>query len=379
MALVYADRVKETTTTTGTGTLNLGGAATGFQGFVAGIGGGNTCIYCIEDGTNWEVGVGTVTDATPDTLSRDTILASSNGGAAVNWGAGSKDVFCTQSAARLLSAVLESTSLTIGPNFPSTTDVFIGQSDVASPTAVTINGQGASGTNIAGANCIIAGGQGTGSGAGGSVKIQHAAAGASGSSQNALADVLTIGDDEVTFAGQMLSSDHGSASVPAYSFNIGGNKAYGMWYGSGKVKFSVNGTEMGHFVSSGFSLARDTSNVAVLLAYRMSVLDRTSSVAENAESQGAVITNSGASAGTTSTLPSAVVGYNQRFVDNNATYRLTVKPNTGDQIIWTDGTIVSAATGSVVSTARYNSFYCVAVDATTWVVMHATGTWTVTP
>lgn len=95
MAHVVNDRVKETSTTTGTGTLDLAGAATGFQGFVAGIGDGNTTYYCIEDGTDWEVGIGTVTDAAPDTLSRDSILQSSNSDAAVDWGAGTKRVFCT--------------------------------------------------------------------------------------------------------------------------------------------------------------------------------------------------------------------------------------------------------------------------------------------
>lgn len=88
-----ADRVKETTTTEGTGTYSLAGAATGFRGFVAAIGTGERCYYCVEDGTNWEVGVGTVTDGTPDTLSRDRILASSNSGNAVDWGAGTKNVF----------------------------------------------------------------------------------------------------------------------------------------------------------------------------------------------------------------------------------------------------------------------------------------------
>ncbi len=82
MAFVVADRVKQLTTTTGTGTLDLSTVPTGFQGFVAGIGNGNTCPYVIEDanGTGWEVGIGTVTDATPDTLARTTILASSNSG-----------------------------------------------------------------------------------------------------------------------------------------------------------------------------------------------------------------------------------------------------------------------------------------------------------
>lgn len=99
MALIRADRVKETSTTTGTGTYSLAGAATGFQTFVAGIGSTNTCYYCAENGTDWEVGLGTVTDATPDTLARTRILASSNAGAAVSWGAGTKNVFCAALAA----------------------------------------------------------------------------------------------------------------------------------------------------------------------------------------------------------------------------------------------------------------------------------------
>jgi len=96
MALVLADRVKETTTTTGTGTLTLAGAATGFQSFAA-IGNGNTTYYTITDGTDWEIGIGTYT-ASGTTLSRDTILSSSNSGSAVNWGAGEKRVFVTYPA-----------------------------------------------------------------------------------------------------------------------------------------------------------------------------------------------------------------------------------------------------------------------------------------
>lgn len=101
MALVLADRVKETTTTSGTGTLTLDGAATGFQTFVAGVGDGNTCMYCISDGTNWEVGIGTVTDAASDTLSRNTILDNSLGTtSAISFGAGTKDVWCTLAGPR---------------------------------------------------------------------------------------------------------------------------------------------------------------------------------------------------------------------------------------------------------------------------------------
>jgi len=102
MALVLNDRVKETSTTTGTGTLDLAGAVQDFEGFVSGIGDGNTTYYAIVNaGTGeFEVGLGTITDAATDTLSRDTILSSSNSDAAVNFSAGTKDVFCTQPAGK---------------------------------------------------------------------------------------------------------------------------------------------------------------------------------------------------------------------------------------------------------------------------------------
>lgn len=98
MALVVKDRVKEISTTTGTGTFTLNGAADGFQSFAA-IGDGNQTYYAISDGTNWEVGIGIYTTS-GTTLSRDTILSSSNAGNAVNWGAGDKDVFVTYPAER---------------------------------------------------------------------------------------------------------------------------------------------------------------------------------------------------------------------------------------------------------------------------------------
>jgi hypothetical protein len=98
MALVLKDRVKETSTTTGTGTFTLAGAATGFQSFSV-IGNGNTTFYTIVDSAAgaWEVGIGTYASS-GTTLSRDTILESSNSGSAVNFGSGSKDVFVTYPA-----------------------------------------------------------------------------------------------------------------------------------------------------------------------------------------------------------------------------------------------------------------------------------------
>jgi hypothetical protein len=100
MAFVLADRVRETTTTTGTGTITLGGAVTDYQSFSA-IGNGNTTYYTIAGtGTNeWEVGIGTYTSA-GSTLTRTTVLASSNGGSLVTFSAGTKDVFCDYPAKR---------------------------------------------------------------------------------------------------------------------------------------------------------------------------------------------------------------------------------------------------------------------------------------
>jgi hypothetical protein len=103
MALVLADRVKETTTSTGTTAITLAGAVTGYQTFLLAIGNANTTYYTIADqtGANWEVGIGTYTTI-GNTLSRDTVLASSNAGALVVFLTGTKDVFVTYPAERAL-------------------------------------------------------------------------------------------------------------------------------------------------------------------------------------------------------------------------------------------------------------------------------------
>lgn len=130
MALVVKDRVKETTTTTGTGTYTLAGASTGYQSFST-IGNANTTYYCVTDGTNWEVTLGTYTSA-GTTLSRDTILASSNGGAAVSWTAGTRDVFCVYPAGK--SVYINS----------------VGQLDLGSTTLVTTGGLTGANLNLSG-------------------------------------------------------------------------------------------------------------------------------------------------------------------------------------------------------------------------------------
>ena len=140
MALVVKDRVRENSTTTGTGTFTLSGAVTGFQTFSIAIGNGNTTYYCIVNQGEWEVGLGTVGAGT---LSRDTVLSSSTG-SKVSFTSGTKDVFCTYPSVKSVYrngsdvAVLSSTDVTTGlgytPLAPSNN-----LSDVSSTTTARSN------------------------------------------------------------------------------------------------------------------------------------------------------------------------------------------------------------------------------------------------
>ena len=100
MARVLKDRLKETTTTTGTGTYTLAGAVTGFEAFSQ-VGNGNTTYYCCTDGTDFEIGIGTYASS-GTTLARTTILQSSNSDNAVSWSSGTRTVFCTLPAEKMI-------------------------------------------------------------------------------------------------------------------------------------------------------------------------------------------------------------------------------------------------------------------------------------
>ena len=134
MALVLKDRVRETSTTTGTGTFTLAGAVSGFQSFSA-IGSGNTTYYTIADSSNWEVGIGTWTS--PNQLARNTILASTNAGAAVNFAAGTKDVFVTLPAERALYTDA-SNALSSPPAIGGTTPAAITGTTVTAKTKIAL-------------------------------------------------------------------------------------------------------------------------------------------------------------------------------------------------------------------------------------------------
>ena len=150
MALVINDRVKETSTTTGTGTLNLAGAATGFDTFVSGIGDTNTTYYCIfnQGTTEWEVGLGTLSTST--NLQRTTIITSSNSDNVVDFAAGTKDVFCTLPASKAmyldasgggvgaLTAVVDDTTPQLGGNLDVNSNSIVSASNGNIPLAPNI-------------------------------------------------------------------------------------------------------------------------------------------------------------------------------------------------------------------------------------------------
>ena len=139
MPLVIADRVRETSTTTGTGTLTLAGAVSGFQTFSTAIGNTNTCYYTIVNGSEFEIGLGTVGAGT---LARTTVLKSSNAGSAVNFSAGTKDVFATYPADRAVLTDISQTLTNKTLTSPTLTTPVLG-----TPTSGALSNCTADGTN----------------------------------------------------------------------------------------------------------------------------------------------------------------------------------------------------------------------------------------
>jgi hypothetical protein len=135
MAFVINDRVKETTSTTGTGTVTLSGAATGFQSFSSGIGSSNSTYYTIALGNQFEVGIGTLTNAT--TFTRDSIITSTNSNTTVNFSAGIKDIFCTLPAVLTPSASMRAQTFVNTHATTITQDQTIQSGVLAGPVSIT--------------------------------------------------------------------------------------------------------------------------------------------------------------------------------------------------------------------------------------------------
>lgn len=175
MALIIKDRVLETCSSPGTGAVTLLGAATGYQTFNAAIGNGNTCYYTIADqsGSNWEVGIGTF--ASPATLSRTTVLASSNGGTVVNFNSGTQNVFETYPAGKAVTTDTLAYPPAIGGTTPnsgaftslsatgtttlatSLTGVLKAAAGVVSSTATLAVGDGGTGSSTLTLNNVLLG------------------------------------------------------------------------------------------------------------------------------------------------------------------------------------------------------------------------------
>ena len=138
MALVLNDRVRETSTTTGTGAMALGGAVVGFQTFAAGIGNSNTCYYAISlrGGAEFETGLGTL-DGDSSDLTRTTVFQSSNSDSAVNFSAGTKDVFVTLPASK---AVFEDATT---DNVTLTADLSVGDDLTVNGGVIDVKNTGA--------------------------------------------------------------------------------------------------------------------------------------------------------------------------------------------------------------------------------------------
>lgn len=152
MALIVADRVMETTTTTGTGALALGGAVSGYRDFDSVCSNNDTCYYCIEaidvngnPSGAWEVGLGTFTDT--DTLTRTTVHFSSNANAAVDFAAGTKRVMLSATATYFASPAIQSitSAATVTPTFADDQVNITAQAaglTLANPTGSAVEGWG---------------------------------------------------------------------------------------------------------------------------------------------------------------------------------------------------------------------------------------------
>ena len=137
MSLVLLDRVKQTATTIGTGTITLNGLAVGFQTF-ASLGDGATTYYTIQGDADWEVGIGIYSS---NTLTRDTVLSSSNGGALVNFTKGTKNVFVTLPAEKTITSIASANASVTVTQVGTEVNLAVsgGSGDVVGPASATDN------------------------------------------------------------------------------------------------------------------------------------------------------------------------------------------------------------------------------------------------
>ena len=239
MALVLKDRVQEVTNTTGTGTLTLAGAVTGFQSFAA-VGDGNTTYYAITGGSQWELGIGTYT-ASGTTLSRDTVLSSSNSGNLVDFAAGSKTVFVTYPTSRVVIA--DGTSIAAANS---------------SILPVASGGTGSATATFSGANITSLNASAISTGT-------IANARTTASSANGASTIVSRGASG-EFAAGVIEFAAGTASAP--SITTTGDTNTGIFFpAADTIAFTEGGAEAARFDSSGRLLIGTTSGTRKLTVY----------------------------------------------------------------------------------------------------------------
>jgi hypothetical protein len=366
MALVVKDRVRETSTSTGTANVILSGAVQAFQDFSV-IGDGNTTYYAIVDATtgDWEVGIGTYTLATT-TLTRNTILESSDGGTAVNFAANVKDVFVTYPAERSV--------YTNGSDIVPATASRLGFTNLTQGTALSV--LGVTGNSAADVASIAAAGDhevlrrnGTSVGFGavalnqsaavsGQLPVASGGTGAAtltgyvkGAGTSALTASATIPNGDITGLGTMSTQDSTNVSVTGGSINgttVGATTASTGAF----TDFSASGTA--NFTSTGSvkipvgTTAQRPSPVAGMLRFND---DSDEFEGYNgtawASVGGSAISNDTTTA--TDLFPSflnATTGTAASIFTSNA--KLLYKPSTGEfkaqELVATNGIVVNSAT-----------------------------------
>ena len=265
MALVLANRVRETTTTTGTGTVTLAGAVTGYQSFSA-IGNANTTYYTISgQGTSqWEVGIGTYT-ASGTTLSRDTVLASSNSGSLVSFSAGTKDVFVTYPSNKSVYLDASGNASSLG-----TPAAFTATNVTGLPVSTGISGLGtgvatALGVNTGSAGAFVVNGGALGTPSSGTVtNLTGTASINTNGAHNGTVGATTPNTGAFTTGSFSGVASFAAGSVSAPSIYLSTDTGTGFYrIGANNYGFAVSGSKVLDITSTGLAVTGTLSATSI--------------------------------------------------------------------------------------------------------------------